>query len=370
MTDTAPAVAGGRRHRAVFHRLRVATVERLTDDAVAVTFDVPAELREAFAFLPGQHLTVRSPVLGDDVRRNYSICAPATSGRLRIGVKRIPDGVFSTYAAERLRPGDVLDVMTPTGAFTAALDPRQARRYAAIAAGSGITPVLSILSTALEVEPASSAALIFVNRTTPNIMFLEDLEDLKNRYPARFQLLHVLGQEARDVELLSGRLDADRLGRILDTLVPADEVDEWFLCGPQAMTDVAREVLAGRGVDPAHVHRELFHVGTPPAARRTAPSDGQPPTGASVTVLLDGRSQRLVLPADGESVLDATLRVRPDAPYACKNGVCGTCRAKVVRGQARMDANYALEPRELAAGFVLTCQAHPVSDELIVDYDQ
>jgi ring-1,2-phenylacetyl-CoA epoxidase subunit PaaE len=371
MTDAKPALASSRRRHAVFHRLRVASVERLTDDAVAVTFDVPAELREEFEFLPGQHLTVRSPVLGDEMRRNYSICAPATSGRLRIGIKRIPDGAFSTYAAERLRPGDVVDVMTPTGTFTAALDPGQAKRYAAIAAGSGITPVLSIISTALEVEPESSAVLIFVNRTTPNIMFLEDLEDLKNRYPDRFQLLHILGQEARDVELLSGRLDRHRLGRLLDTLVPADDVDEWFLCGPLPMTDVAREVLLGRGVDTAHVHRELFHVGTPSASsRRTAPADGEPVTGASVTVLLDGRSQRFVLPADGESVLDATLRVRPDAPYACKNAVCGTCRAKVTQGKARMDSNYALEPKELAAGFVLTCQAHPVSDALTIDYDQ
>jgi ring-1,2-phenylacetyl-CoA epoxidase subunit PaaE len=371
MTDTATTVAGNRRHHAVFHPLRVASVERLTDDAVAVTFDVPAELREEFRFRPGQHLSVRSPVLGDDVRRNYSICAPATSGRLRIGVKRIPDGVFSTYAAERLRPGDVLDVMTPTGTFSTALHPGQAKRYAAIAAGSGITPVLSILSTALEVEPDSTAVLIFVNRTTPNIMFLEDLEDLKNRYPARFQLLHVLDQEMLDVELLSGRLDAERLGRILDTLVPADDVDEWFLCGPLPMTDAAREVLFGRGVDADHVHRELFHVGAPSAgSRHPAVAEGGPATGASVTVLLDGRSQRFILPADGESVLDATLRVRPDAPYACKNAVCGTCRAKVVDGQVRMDANYALEPPELAAGFVLTCQAHPITDRVTVDFDQ
>jgi ring-1,2-phenylacetyl-CoA epoxidase subunit PaaE len=369
MTDT--AVTSPRRHHAVFHELRVASVERLTDDAVAVTFDVPAELREEFRFRPGQHLSVRSPVLDDDVRRNYSICASALSGRLRIGIKRIPDGVFSTYAAERLRPGDVLDVMTPTGTFSTPLDPDQARRYAAIAAGSGITPVLSILSTALEVEPGSKAALIYANRTIPNIMFLEDLEDLKNRYPDRFQLIHILNQEARDVELLSGRLDADRLGRILDALVCPDDVDEWFLCGPLPMTDAARQVLLGRGVDATHVHRELFHVGAPSAAsRRAVVADGEPVTGASVTVLLDGRSQRFILPADGESILDATLRIRPDAPYACKNGVCGTCRGKIILGEARMDANYALEPEELTAGFLLTCQAHPVSGQLTIDFDQ
>jgi len=371
-TDAARSdVTGGRQRHAVFHPLRVASVERLTDDAVAVTFDVPEHLREEFRFLPGQHLSVRSPELGDAVRRNYSICAPATEMRLRIGIKRIPDGVFSTYAAERLRPGDVLDVMTPTGSFSTPLDASQTKRYAAIAAGSGITPVLSIISTVLEVEPNSSAVLIYVNRNTPNIMFLEDLEDLKNAYPERFQLFHVLDQEAQDVELFSGRLDADRLGRILDILVPVEDVDEWFLCGPMPMTDAVREVLLGRGADAGHVHRELFHAGTPAAgSRRPSVSEAAPTTGATVTVLLDGRSQKFMLPTDGDSILDATLRTRPDVPYACKNAVCGTCRAKVVQGEVAMDANYALEPNEVAAGFVLTCQAHPISDQVTVDYDQ
>jgi len=361
---------GVRRH-SVFHPLRVASVERLTDDAVAVTFDVPPELREEFRFQAGQHVSIRSPVVGDDARRNYSICAPATSGRLRIGVKRIPDGVFSSYVAERLQPGDFLDIMTPTGSFSTALHAGQRKRYGAIAAGSGITPVLSILSTALEVEPGSSAVLIYVNRTTLNIMFLEDLEDLKNRYPDRFQLIHVLDEEPLDVEILSGWLDADRLGRILDCLVLPDDVDDWFLCGPLPMTDVAREVLLAHGAREQHIHRELFFVGPPPAAgsRAAAPLE-EPATGASITVLLDGRSQSFVLPEDGASILDATLRYRTDAPFACKNGVCGTCRAKVVEGKVRMDANYALEPAEVAAGYVLACQSHPAADRVVIDFDQ
>jgi ring-1,2-phenylacetyl-CoA epoxidase subunit PaaE len=345
---------------------------------VAVTFDVPPELREAFRFRAGQHVSIRSPVVGDEVRRNYSICAPATGGqRLRIGVKRIPNGVFSSYVAEHLRPGDVLDIMTPTGSFSTALQSGQRKRYGAIAAGSGITPVLSILSTALEVEPESSAVLIYVNRTTLNIMFLEDLEDLKNRYPDRFQLIHVLDEEPLDVEILSGRLDADRLGRILDGLVLPDDVDEWFLCGPLPMTDVAREVLLGHGTDDRHIHRELFFVGPPPAAgdRATAGAGSpapqtEPAAGASVTVLLDGRSQTFVLPADGASILDATLRYRADAPFACKNGVCGTCRAKVVEGKVRMDSNYALEPADVAAGYALACQSHPAADRVVLDFDQ
>jgi ring-1,2-phenylacetyl-CoA epoxidase subunit PaaE len=366
----------GRRH-SVFHPLRVASIERLTDDAVAITFDVPPELHEQFRFRAGQHVSIRSPVVGDEVRRNYSICAPATGDqRLRIGVKRIPHGVFSSYVAERLRPGDVLDIMTPTGSFSTALHPGQRKRYGAIAAGSGITPVLSILSTALEVEPESTAVLVYVNRTTLGIMFLEDLEDLKNRYPDRFQLIHVLDEEPVDVEILSGRLDAGRLGRILDHLVLPEDVDEWFLCGPLPMTDVAREVLLGYGTDDQHIHRELFFVGPPPAAGSRAPAletvvpAADHETGAEVTVLLDGRSQTFVLPEDGASILDATLRYRADAPFACKNGVCGTCRAKVVEGKVRMDANYALEPVDVAAGYALACQSHPAADRVVLDFDQ
>ena len=365
--DPAAVAAPARRH-AVFHPLRVAAVERLTEDAVAVTFDVPDELRSEFAFNPGQHLSVRAAALGDDVRRNYSICAPATGGPLRIGVKRIPDGAFSGFVAERLRPGDILDVMTPTGTFSTRLDPAQAKRYVAVAAGSGITPVLSILATALEVEPDSTAALVYVNRRTSTIMFLEELEDLKNRFPARFHLMHVLGHEMTEVELLSGRLDVDRFDRILDTILPVDDVDDWFLCGPLALTDTVRGVLLDRGVDPDHVHRELFHVGAVPRRRTAAPE--VPVSGASVTVILDGRSVDLTVPADGDSILDATLQVRSDAPFACKNAVCGTCRARVMQGRVEMDANYALEPDEVARGFVLTCQSHPVTDRVVVDFDQ
>ncbi len=345
-------------------------MDRLTDDAVAITFQVPPELRAEFAFAAGQHVSVRVPGLGDDVRRNYSICAPAIDGPLRIGVKRIPDGVFSAYAAERLRPGDVLDVMTPSGTFSTPLHPAQTKRYVAIAAGSGITPVLSILSTALAVEPGSTAALIYVNRRTSTIMFLEELEDLKNRHPDRFELIHVLGQESTDVEMLSGRLDVERLGRILDSILPTDDVDEWFLCGPLEMTETVRGVLLERAVDPSHVHRELFHVGSTPARRPPRRDANVPHNAATVTVSLDGRSLDLTLDRDGDAILDALLRVRPDAPFACKNAVCGTCRAKVLEGRVEMDSNYALEPDELARGYVLTCQSHPVTDRVVVDYDQ
>lgn len=373
--DGGRALADRRGHRhAVFHPLRVAAVDRLTDDAVSITFDVPEELSEQFRFTAGQHLSVRAAEIGDDIRRNYSICSPATGGPLRIGVKQIAGGRFSSFAATLLRPGDVLDVMTPTGTFCLPLDPAQAKRYVAIAAGSGITPVLSILATALQIEPQSTAALVDVNRRASTIMFLEELEDLKDRFPERFQLVHVLSQERTDVEMLSGRLDVARLSRILDTLLPVDDVDEWLLCGPLAMTDSIRDVLTERGVAAAEVHRELFHVGPATPRRRLSGADSAdsatPAGGAQVTVILDGRSVSLTLHRDGDSILEATLRARPEAPYACKNAVCGTCRARVIEGAVEMDSNYALEPDELARGFVLTCQSHPVTDRVVLDFDQ
>ncbi len=374
-----PTPTGTPRRHSVFHSLRVASIERLTDDAISITFDVPADLREAFRFRPGQHLSVRAEAVGDDIRRNYSICSAPSTGTLRIGVKRLPGGAFSGYATRKLLPGDVLDVMTPTGSFVVDPDPARRRHYGALAAGSGITPILSILTSALEVEPESAATLIYLNKSTLNIMFLEELEDLKNRFPDRFNLIHVLDEEQTDVDLLSGRLDEDRLRRIMTHLVLVEEIDAWYLCGPLPLTDLTRQVLLDSGVPEEAVHRELFHVG-PPVDRAAIAASGpggmggateaDASTGSQVTVILDGRSQSFLLPTEGASVLDATLRYRRDAPYACKNAVCGTCRAKVVQGQVRMDSNFALEPNEVAAGFVLTCQAHPVTDQVTIDFDQ
>jgi ring-1,2-phenylacetyl-CoA epoxidase subunit PaaE len=370
----------GRSQRATFHPLPVAAVERLTDDSVAITFDVPAELAEQYRFTPGQHLTLRCELAGDDVRRNYSICAPATTGPLRVAVKRLPGGVFSTFALERLRPGDTIEVMTPSGRFTVPLDPAQAKHYCALAAGSGITPVLSILATALEVEPQSRATLVYGNRTSRSIMFLEELADLKDRYLERFCMLHVLSRERQEAELLNGRIDSAKLKVLLDTVVPPESVDEWFLCGPLEMIETARDTLAERGVKPAHIHRELFHVG--PAPPRPVPEPGADADGpgvrgvpkeaegtSEVTVLLDGRASTFSLAPSAEPILDAALAVRGDAPYACKNGMCGTCRAKVTEGEVAMDHNYALEESELAAGFVLACQSHPAAERVTLDFD-
>jgi ring-1,2-phenylacetyl-CoA epoxidase subunit PaaE len=366
-----------------FHRLTVAEVDRLTDDAVAVTFEVPAQLRGAYAFTAGQHVTVRqtgaregaasqlSEGDAEEVRRSYSICStPAeltARGRFRIGVRQIPGGAFSTFAGKALRVGDTVEVLPPLGHFTTAFDPARRRRYAAIAAGSGITPVLSLLATALATEPASSFTLLYGNRYARSVMFAEELADLKDRYPTRLHIVHVLSREPQEAPLLSGRLDTDRLGKLFDSLVPADRIDEWFLCGPQAMVTAARAILAERGVPTPSIHIELFHVEEQPPARaaREEPAGG---AAAEVTIRLDGRASTFRM-GRNERVLDAALRVRAELPYACKGGVCSTCRARLVEGEVRMAANWALEPDELAAGYILTCQSSPVSDRLLVDYD-
>jgi ring-1,2-phenylacetyl-CoA epoxidase subunit PaaE len=354
----------GARGRAVFHPLRVSEVERLTEDAVAITFDVPPELAEAYRFTPGQHVTVRTPAAGDDLRRNYSICSSLDSGRLRIGVKHIPGGGFSTYALKKLQPGDEIDVMTPTGRFCTEPSPGRSRRLACVAAGSGITPVLSILSSVLDREPASSATLLYGNRSSASVMFLEELQDLKDRFPARLQLVNVLSRERPDIELLAGRIDGPKLERFLDTLLRPESVDEWYLCGPHEMVDELRTTLRVRGVPRDHVHTELFHAG--PVA---APSAVEATGDCELTAVLDGRRSTTRLAKDGPPVLEAVLGVRSDAPFACRGGVCGTCRAKLIEGTVRMDQCYALEPEEVRRGYVLTCQSHPTSDRLVVDYD-
>ena len=348
---------------AAFHHLRVAAIDELTDDSVAITFEVPDELRADYAFAHGQHLNIRG---GDDVRRSYSICTPPSSGVLRIGVKELPGGAFSQDVVGRLRVGDQLEVSTPAGRFTTQLDPDSARHYVAIAAGSGITPVLSIIAAILEGEPGAFVTLVYANRTSRSVMFLDEVHDLKDRHPDRFQIIHVLSRETQDVELLSGRLDADRLRGILDSLIPAKEVDDWFLCGPPLMVVELGGVRADVGA--TRVHTELFHAEPVPRAPVAALADGAEGA-ASVTIRLDGRASEFSLRPDDVGVLEAGLRVRSDLPFACRGGVCGTCRARLLEGTVQMDANYALEPDEIEKGYVLTCQSHPTSAKVVLDYD-
>lgn len=363
------------KHRARFHPLTVSHVERLTDDAVALTFTLPEDLVEEYAFDPGQHLTLRATIDGQDVRRSYSICRSASyvasTRELRVATARVRQGVMSNWINDTVKVGDQIEVMTPTGSFTCPVEPTRAKHHVAIVGGSGITPVMSLLITALEEEADSTATLLYGNRRTSSIMFLEELADLKNRYPTRFHLINVMEDEASDVELFHGRLDKERLTRILDDIVGIDTVDEWYLCGPLPMVEGAQALLAEREVDPHIVHHEMFHVDNqPPTGVVTAVEvDSSAPPEAVVTVNLDGRTTVVEMPSKTETILAATLRARPDAPYSCAGGVCGTCRARVIEGEVTMDRNYALEPEEVAAGVVLACQAHPVTDAVVLDYD-
>jgi ring-1,2-phenylacetyl-CoA epoxidase subunit PaaE len=347
------------------HRLQVADVRPLTPEATAVHFSVPDDLAEVFAHEAGQHVTIVRDEDGEEVRRSYSICVPARSGELAVGVRHLPGGRFSSHVADGLRVGDLLDVLPPAGRFGPEIQPASSRHHAFVAAGSGITPVISIVATVLAEEPGSSCTVVYGNRRTDTIMFVEELEDLKNRYPSRLQLVHVLSRESQPVPLLEGRLDAERLGALLDALVPPDTVDEWYLCGPFGMVQDARALLRERGVASEHIHRELFHADAAPVA---APAGDEARNGAAtVTIVLDGR--RSTFPVDGGSILEAALRNRPDAPYACKGGVCGTCRCRIVEGDVAMDHSYALEQDEVDAGVVLACQAHPRSERIVLDFD-
>jgi ring-1,2-phenylacetyl-CoA epoxidase subunit PaaE len=353
--------------RLEFHELRVTEVSPLTEDAIAVTFDVPPELETAFDFIPGQHVTLRALLDDVDVRRSYSICAPAGSGKLRVGIKRLPGGAFSTHATTQLSAGDVLQVMPPVGEFIIDIDPTKPRKAVAIAAGSGITPVLSLVSSSLENEPDSSWTLVYGNRTANSIMFLDELEGLKDRYHPRLQLFHILSREGSDVPLLSGRIDAGKIKTIHDRLLGTDQVDGWYLCGPYDMVMQARATLTKLGVQPEKVHDELFFAG--PLDQEALPPE--PPSGegsVDLTVILDGRAVDTRMTPE-TSILDAALRVRNELPFSCKGGMCATCKGRIEEGEVRMDKNYALVDSEVEAGFVLTCQAHPTTDKVVVRYD-
>ena len=349
-----------------FHRLRVRSVDRLTCDSAAITFEVPDDLSDAFRFRAGQHLTLRRMIDGQDIRRTYSVCSSAAAGPLRVAVKLLDGGAFSTWANEHLAPGDELEVLPPAGRFGPSTDPGRSRRYGLIAGGSGITPVLSIASTVLDVEPDSEVVLLYGNRTSGDIMFLDELADLKDSHPQRFSVLHVLSREEQASELLTGRLDPARLKRLLDTLVPVDSIDEWYLCGPFGLVTDGRQTLLNAGAEASSIHVELFHADPLPPRERARP-EGVAHL-ASVTVVLHGRATTVQVDPAGEPVLEAVLAVRSDAPYACKGGVCGTCRARCVSGAVEMDVNYALEPDELAAGIVLTCQSHPTTPEVRLEF--
>jgi ring-1,2-phenylacetyl-CoA epoxidase subunit PaaE len=349
--------------RAEFHPLTVARIDPLTYDAAAVTFEVPPGLGERFAFAPGQSVTIRR---GDE-RRSYSICAVA--GRPpRIGVREVAGGAVSGWLVHEVRAGDVIDVQAPSGSFTPDLD--TPAHHVLIAAGSGITPVLSIAGSVLAAQGKSTVTLVYGNRRNDSVMFADEIADLKDAYPERICLVHVLSREPQEVELFNGRLDAGKLRSLLPVTVDVSAVDHWWLCGPFGLVEGAIGVLGELGVSRGRIHRELFYVEDEPPAQASHaeadPSAAGP--GAEVTVLLDGRSSTATVPA-GTPILDGAQRVRPDLPFACKGGVCGTCRALLVDGEVTMRRNYALEQEELDAGYILTCQSLPTSEQVTVDYD-
>lgn len=371
-----------------FHPLRVTAVDPLTDDAVALTFAVPPELRALYGYSPGQHIALRRPRTedgGDDarsasteIRRTYSICAPATDApsTLRVGIRGIEGGHFSGYALKELRPGDTVDVLPPTGRFV--LQPRPGH-FAAVVGGSGITPVLSIAATLLTREPGARFCLVRSDRSTASTMFLEDVADLKDRFPDRFHLVTALSREEQQSGLPSGRLDEQRLSGLLPSLLPVADIDGWYLCGPLGLVESASLALRGLKVPRGRIHQEIFHVTEAPAGEAGSASttaagpkagegSGSAARTAAVTATLDGRSGCWPMD-DGESVLETVLRHRADAPFACKGGVCGTCRVRLVSGEVQMERNYALEPDELDAGYVLACQSHPVTEAVEVDFD-
>jgi ring-1,2-phenylacetyl-CoA epoxidase subunit PaaE len=352
-----------------FHALAVAKVERETRDAIAITFDVPPALREAFRFEPGQHLTLRTRIGDDDVRRSYSICAPA-GGPLRIAVKRSPGGVFSTWANDALREGTAVDVMPPMGHFNVAADAQASRHYLGVAAGSGITPLVSIVTSALVAEPASRFTLIYGNRASATVMFRDELASLKDRYLDRFNLVHVLSREPQDIELLHGRIDRAKADALFERWVPIADVDYAFVCGPEGMMDAVRASLLAHGMPAERIKIERFAASIPKHTHVPRPLPQAAHTECEVHVVIDGSQRMFLLEKGAENIIDAGLRSGIELPFSCKGGVCSTCRCKLVDGEVDMDVNFALEDYEVARGFILACQSYPVTDRVTVDFDQ
>ncbi|NKF23500.1 1,2-phenylacetyl-CoA epoxidase subunit PaaE [Solimonas marina] len=353
-----------------FHGLRVASLTPETRDAVVVTFDVPDTAREAFRFTQGQHLTLRGQFDGEEVRRSYSICAAPDEGALRIAIKRVQDGLFSTWANRELQPGHVIECMEPSGHFHVPLEPALERHHVAFASGSGITPVLSIIKTTLAAEPQSRFTLFYGNRGSSSVIFKEELENLKDRYLTRFNLVFVLSREPQDIELFNGRIDRDKCDQLLERWLDPTDIDVAYICGPQSMMEAVSTSLQAHGVDKSRIKMELFASGLPrvPRARPAASAEAQ--ADCKLTLIQDGRSREIFIARNKETILDAALEQGIELPYSCKGGVCSTCRCKMTKGEVEMDANFALEDYEVARGFILTCQSYPLTDELVLDFDQ
>lgn len=356
-----------------FHRLVIKEVRRETPDCVSIAFDIPPDIQPSFSFTQGQNITIRHIHNGEELRRSYSICAAPHENELRVAVKKVNGGLFSSHANDQLKPGDELEVMSPSGKFFTPLHPGHRKNYLALAAGSGITPVISIIKTTLQTEPGSSFTLVYGNRSRSSIIFFEELEAIKNKYIDRFNLIHVLSRERMDAPVNFGRINAEKCTVLADRLVDFSSMDEIFICGPEEMIFDVSNWLEQQGIEKKKIHFELFS--TPGEKRRQSGVGSREPgvagTGpkSKITVKMDGRSFDFELAYDSNSILDAAIQQGADLPFSCKGGVCSTCRAKLVEGEVEMDVNYALEPEEVANGFILTCQSHPKTERVIVDYD-
>jgi len=349
-----------------FHRLRIKEVRRETPESVSLAFEVPVELASEFCFVQGQHLNLRAKFDGEEARRSYSICSGVDDGELRVAIKKVAGGRFSVWANESLKAGDAIDVMTPEGRFFTPLALDNAKHYVAFAAGSGITPVLSLIRTTLAREPRSRFTLVYGNRRLASTMFHEALWNLKDRYLARFELFNVFSREEQDVELFNGRIDEAKVRAFVDALIPAESIDEAFVCGPATMIDEVEGALLAAGVPREHVHVERFGV---PGAAMAPPIDDAEAAEARITLLIDGVRREIEFHRGQHSILEAGRAAGIDLPFSCKGGMCSTCRARLIEGEVKMAKNYALEPHEVDAGFVLTCQSYPLTDRVLISFD-
>jgi ring-1,2-phenylacetyl-CoA epoxidase subunit PaaE len=354
-----------------FHSLTIKDVRSETRDAVSIAFEIPEHLQQRFHFTQGQHLVMRTLMDGEEVRRSYSICTGVNDGELRIAIKRVAGGRFSAFANEQLKPGHQLEVMPPAGHFHVELDPSRHGHYLAVAAGSGITPILSIIKTTLQTEPNSRVTLLYGNRSSSSALFREQLEDLKNRYLQRLNLIFVFSREQQDIDLYNGRINAEKCQQLFSRWLDVKALDAAFICGPQAMTESVRDSLKSSGMPAERIHFELFAAAGSEHKREAREAARQLDAAVSqITVISDGRALAFDLPRNTSSILDAGNAQGAELPYSCKAGVCSTCKCKVIEGEVDMDSNHALEDYEVAAGYVLSCQAYPVSDKVVLDFDQ
>jgi ring-1,2-phenylacetyl-CoA epoxidase subunit PaaE len=353
-----------------FHKLAVKNIVKETSDCVSIEFDVPENLKEEFQYTQGQNINIKTTINGEEIRRTYSICASPQENKLKVAVKKVNGGLFSVYANEQLKKGDVLDVMTPLGKFNTPLDAAQSKNYVAFAAGSGITPVMSIIKATLATEPHSSFTLVYGNRSRSSIIFFEELEGLKNKYMQRFTLIHILSREKTDAAINFGRITKDKCTHLFEKLVDLKQADEFFLCGPQQMIFEVQEFLEAHGVDKKKIHFELFTTEKKKAASHTPHAASENTPSSKIEMKLDGRTFLFDIPLNSDAtILDAAMQQGADVPYACKGGVCCTCKAKLVEGEVEMDVHWGLDHEEIALGFILTCQSHPKTDKVVVDFD-